>query len=174
VRVLEGEEWWGCWRGVGAESAGEGGVVGVLQREEWWGCCRGRSGGGAAEGGVVRVLEGEECPPPPMPRPRPGRDWAERGHRTYIHATCGVGWVWSGGSNLAPRPLPLDSMASSTNWHRTAGLASSFPSPCAAKGCKTRRKNTQKVAKRAPWIKSASVLGRTSAAVRSTATVGSR
>jgi hypothetical protein len=54
ARVLEREEWWGCCRGRGGESTGEGGVVGVLEREECW---RGRS---AAEGAVVGVLEREE------------------------------------------------------------------------------------------------------------------
>jgi hypothetical protein len=35
--MLQKEEWWKCWRGMGGESAGEGGVVRVLEREEWWG-----------------------------------------------------------------------------------------------------------------------------------------
>jgi hypothetical protein len=34
-------------------------VVGVLEREGWWGCWRGRGDGSAGEGGVVRVLERE-------------------------------------------------------------------------------------------------------------------
>jgi hypothetical protein len=65
VGVLERVEWWGCWRGRGGESAGEGGVVRVMgEREELRECFRGMRGGTAGEGGVVRVLDREgrwEC-----------------------------------------------------------------------------------------------------------------